>query len=442
MKAKLIFILLLFATICSFSQRLKNDSINDTRYGFLPAVGFDSDLGFKYGLLASVYFFDDWKYYPKYYWNINYEFNQTTKGSGTQQLFIDYNHLNGKKNWRTFADFSFLTEDALDFYGLNGSVSYFDKRLSDIKSDRYISRMFYRVKREIFRATADFRYPLSKIIWLQGGLHFYKFRIGNIDLSKFNNGKDSADLLPDTISLFDYYVANGLIKNKEADGGIISGVKLGLLFDSRSREQNPEKGLFAEIMFFANPDIKYVESPFLRITATFRQYVQIVKNRLTFAYRVAWQDAIGVDAPFYFSNYITQSYSSNTIVEGLGGSKTIRGTLRNRMVGDGIGYANFEWRYTFLKKRMGKQNLALVVNPFADFGMVMDFYKFNSANIMFPQFSYLYDVQKKRDKLHGGLGIGFHFCMNDNFVLSFDYGRSLKKQDGKAGFYISTGFLF
>lgn len=444
MKAKkFVTVVLLFVCLTGFSQRQKNDSINDTRYGFLPAVGFDSDLGFKYGLLASVYFFDDWKYYPKYYWNVNYEFNQTTKGSGTQQLFIDYNHLKGKKNWRFFADFSYLTEDALDFYGLNGAASVFDENLSDPDNSKYVSRMFYRVKRELFRATADFRFPLSKKIWIQGGLHLYDFHLGNVDLKKLNKGKDGNDFLPDTVSLFDYYVSNGLIKKEESDGGIVSGLKAGFLYDTRSKEQNPDKGVFAELMFFANPAFSWVESPFFRITVTFRQYISLIRKKLTFAYRLAWQDALDSQAPFYFSTYITQSYSSNTILEGLGGSKTIRGTLRNRMMGDGFFYSNFEWRYTFYQKRMGKQNVSLVINPFADIGLVTDFYRSgDSGNIMFSQFDNLYESGKKKDCIHGGLGLGFHFCLNDNFILSFDYGRSLKKQDGKSGFYISTGFLF
>jgi len=46
------------------------------------------------------------------------------------------------------------------------------------------------------------------------------------------------------------------------------------------------------------------------------------------------------------------------------------------------------------------------------------------------------------EKLHASYGAGLRIAMNENFVISLDYGRALKEQDGKSGMYIGLNYLF
>src|SRR5690554_7146235 len=47
-------------------------------------------------------------------------------------------------------------------------------------------------------------------------------------------------------------------------------------------------------------------------------------------------------SPFYMLPYMVYSYMPSSSIDGLGGSKTIRGLIRNRVVGDGVVYGNLE----------------------------------------------------------------------------------------------------
>jgi len=43
---------------------------------------------------------------------------------------------------------------------------------------------------------------------------------------------------------------------------------------------------------------------------------------------------------------------------------------------------------------------------------------------------------------HIGFGAGLHIAMNQNFIITVDYGISAKKEDGDSGLYINLSFLF
>jgi outer membrane protein assembly factor BamA len=46
------------------------------------------------------------------------------------------------------------------------------------------------------------------------------------------------------------------------------------------------------------------------------------------------------------------------------------------------------------------------------------------------------------EKMHGSYGAGLRLAMNQNFVISIDYGRVMNKQDGDSGLYIGMNYLF
>ena len=56
--------------------------------------------------------------------------------------------------------------------------------------------------------------------------------------------------------------------------------------------------------------------------------------------------------------------------EGLGGSRTLRGVLRNRVIGDAFFMGNIEFRWKPVYFKFLKQDCYLGLNGFYDFGRV------------------------------------------------------------------------
>ena len=69
--------------LISVQLSAKKDEIIKTGWNFgpLPVVGFDSDLGFQYGLCCDIFNFGDGSSYPEYKFKINVEASTYTKGS-------------------------------------------------------------------------------------------------------------------------------------------------------------------------------------------------------------------------------------------------------------------------------------------------------------------------------------------------------------------------
>ena len=61
---------------------------------------------------------------------------------------------------------------------------------------------------------------------------------------------------------------------------------------------------------------------------------------------------------------------------------------------------------------------------------------------MLKEWAYLDTFDHQNEKLHLSAGGGFHFALNENFIVAADYGRALSKQDGISGFYVGLDFLF
>ena len=135
------------------------------------------------------------------------------------------------------------------------------------------------------------------------------------------------------------------------------------------------------------------------------------------------------------------SFSPNTLNEGLGGAKSIRGILRNRVVADAIGYANLEIRWRFYQFNLYQQHFALTLSSFYDTGMALKDYPINLDNIPDTIDPSEY-FSSTNNSLHQSLGMGLHAAMNENFVVAIDYGHTLDRRDGISGLYIGMNFLF
>ncbi len=47
-----------------------------------------------------------------------------------------------------------------------------------------------------------------------------------------------------------------------------------------------------------------------------------------------------------------------------------------------------------------------------------------------------------KDKPHSSAGAGIKIAMNENFIISADFGKAFNAQDGGTGFYIGLNYIF
>jgi hypothetical protein len=437
-------LLLILLAIITISPASAQDSIKTEKvktgwnFGGIPVVSYNSDLGLQYGILTNIYQYGDGKIYPGYYHSLYAEVSRFTKGSGIYRFFYDSKYLLPKV--RTIFDICYLPDQALDFYGFNGKQAVYNKEWEDDKDSlNYKSRMYYNHKRNIFRIKLDFqgKTPVNNLRWA-AGLEFMNVDVATVDIERLNKGKSADKILPDTNTLYDDYVEWGIIKPKEAKGGFFTSAKAGLVYDSRDNEPNPMKGIWTEVVFYQSFSKDYT---YTKLAFTHRQYFTLVKNRLSFAYRLGYQGIIAGEAPFYQLPYMVYSYLPASTSDGLGGSKTVRGIIRNRVVGEGMVFGNLELRWQFVKFHWINQNFYLALSPFLDMGQVVAERKIDKSGIpaTVDQSQYF---NLGKDQMHFSYGGGFHLAMNQNFVIACDLGFPVDKQDGKKGLYIALNWLF
>jgi len=412
-------------------------------FGALPALAYDSDIGFLYGVIVNLYWFGDGSRYPRYDHSVYVEWSRTTKGKGVNQITYDTDKL--IPGVRSFFEVTYRVDKALDFYGYNGYQAVYDMDYEDtFDSEGYANRLFYRHSRNLLRLKADFQGEIigQKLRWL-GGIAYYGSKIDYVDVDDLNEGKNE-DLLSDN-SLYGSYVDWGMIKEDQAKGGNHTILKGGLVYDTRDNEPNPFSGIWSEMQlhyapsFLSNTDYSYA-----RIILTHRQYFTLIPTWMNLAYRLSYQGNIGGEMPFYMQPFIYQTAPKLT-KDGVGGSKTVRGIRRNRVVGDGFAFGNLELRGKILKTSLFKQNLYIALSAFVDAGMVTQKYDFDYSGMPdvlpddFPD--EIIDLDAK-EVPHVGFGGGIHFALNQNFIVTVDYGFAAKKEDGDSGLYINLNYLF
>jgi outer membrane protein assembly factor BamA len=417
--------------------------------GALPAITFDSDLGFQYGALAEFFNYGDGSKYPDFLDHTYTEISHYTKGSGIFRFMFESNHL--IPGVQSITDLSYLPDQAYNFYGFNGYESVYNKSWMDdeLTSPPYRTRMFYRIQRNQFRFKNDFQGKLSgdHIKW-SAGFAFQNFEVNSVDIDKLNRGKN--DKLPSVTSqpgLYERYQALGIISPEEAGGGWVNTVKAGLTWDSRDNKPNPMKGIWTEIGIEAAPKFLGNDWGFSRFYITHRQYFTLIKNDLSLVYRLGYQSTLSGEVPFFYQSQVITSRLTGATSEGLGGSKTLRGVLRNRVVGDGFFMGNIELRWKPLYFRFLKQDCYLGLNGFYDFGRVTKNIKLPSDlstkfQTTYPTEIYSDYFNPGKEKFHQSAGVSVMVVMNQNFVVAIDCGKAFHEQDGNIGFSIGLNYLF
>ncbi len=462
---KFTLLLLAFFVMFALSAQTTSDTVTKKKpeikkgfnFGVLPTITYNSDLGFQYGALIDLYNYGDGKLYPKYYERYYLEWSRFTKGSGINNFSFESNRL--LKGRTLYFDVMYRPDDQYDFLGYNGYESVYNSRWENKDSSAYRTRMFYKNQTKMLKIKTDVLTPINdKLNWVVGVI-FYSFNIDTVNTIKFNKGKSEQDKLPyssEQPGLYQRYVNWGLFPKAQKNGGSLMGFKAGLVYDTRNNWTNATKGIWTEfVLMYVPPFIGSAKANYMKLSIVHRQYFTLIKDRLSFGYRIGYQGVLFGDEPYYAQPYMMNVTIKNSMETGLGGSKTLRGVRRNRVVGKGKAWINAEFRWRFVNFDLFKQHFYLATNLFTDAGMIVQKsnieQRFNDIKAQHP----LTDAAfwganfKEGDyfnfgseKPHVSYGLGLRIAMNENFVVGLDYGRTLNDQDGKSGFYIGLGYLF
>ena len=460
------------------AQEIVKTGIN---VGPLPTIGYNSDLGWHYGLMSDIFWYGDGSTYPEYVWKLNVEASWYSKGNSVYHAFFDSKYL--IPGVRMSLDLSFFGNKTSSFYGFNGGSSLFVDALDQItneKNKKYSfseqGQGFYLMKRNILRGMALFQGRFGQSHWgWAGGLTFLGITTGHAE-NKGLAGYDKKAGHPATdLSLYDLYVKHGFIPKAEEFGGKHLEAKVGVVYDTRDHENNPSKGTNLEVVLYGSPDILNGRSQadrtnYLKLSLQFKQFFTLVPDKLVLGGRIAFQGLLAGRTPSYMLQTLQVINFKQLNPEGLGSATTVRGSLFNRLQGESFAWANLELRWSFARFMLFNQNFILATNPFFDMGMILkpykpasaDFSGFAADNTLVNKITGKTDnsiveyvasdfYKEEKQKLHMSAGIGLHVIMNQNFNVNFEFGKVFfdgqkfgwKNNDGSGlGINIGLQYIF
>jgi hypothetical protein len=428
MKKSLFIILALLMAGSAFAQK-KEIIKKGWNFGPLPAVSFDGNLGFQYGVTCDIFNYGDGSNYPHYNYKFNVEASRYTKGSTILRFYADMPHV--VKDTKLFFDITYNTNKAYGFYGYNGNLaSPFDPVSFANTSVKDFVSGYNLLNRSLFRFIGSMQRPLpfmSNLNWT-AGLAYFNIKADTLNLEKYAGQN----------TLYEQYVNAGIIHDDEVHGGGIAQLRLGLNYDSRDYTSDPTKGIYAEATLSGSTDKLGGNNGYNYLTGTFlwRHYVPVYQDRLTFAYRLGVQYKIAGDMPWYMLSNICTPFFHKRDTEGLGGVVTLRGVNLNSVIGEGFTVGNFELRWRIIDFQFINQNWTVALTPFFDAGMVIQTFRedemqaaeaLNDPAITGGALFY----SGEKETLHSSAGCGLKLIMNRNLIISADFGKALNKRDGE-----------
>jgi hypothetical protein len=372
----------------------------------VPALAFDSDEGFGYGVALELYRHAhgpapllDGRAAP-YLLTLQPQLSASTRGRRSASLFLDVPRL-GAAGWRVTGTAGYERHPAIPWYGAGNDAVWNRTRSDPDGTDPH----FHRFGRTRLRAMADVQRPL-------GSENRYRLLVGagsarvEIDAAAPERG---------TTLLREEFDAAGV----DEAGGWAHHVRLGLVRDTRDREVGPTRGAWSDVVVQQVVGVGQGGASFLRWTVTDRRYVGIAPG-LVFANRWLLQGVQG-SAPFHELQVVQTTYRPE---EGLGGARTLRGIPKNRFAGEGMFLWNAELRWHAAEGTVAGRQVRLVLSGFVDQGRV-----WNGAPVPGEILS----------DLHRGAGMGARVGLGENFLVALDLGRS---REAGAAIYMGLGYLF
>jgi len=396
MQRRIVAVLILFVSAAGSAQSTPPPLQRGWQISGLPALNFNADEGFGYGVIAQAYNYGNEGAKP-YTYLIQPLLFLTTKGRRDLSVFVDAPHLL-PGGLRLGAYLGREQQQATPYYGVGNTTTY------DAAKELATNPYYYRYGRVGVRFNTDVQRPLIGPLRLLVGLGT---RTSNIVFRPFNADSTllSTQLRGDTIP-----------------HGQTSYVRAGLVYDTRDRETGPSRGQWLELLVQQSGPFAGGDYSFTRVTGTARAYVSL-SDRLVFAERITFQNlwnSASPQVPFYELSTIQGSFSDG---EGLGGAGSLRGWPKNRFISKTVLFANQELRWRVSEFSLLSRPSAFVLSGFVDAGRAG--VPAAAADVI--------------SGLHVGFGGGARLRFGQDFVVGVDVGHS--KESG-AAIYIGLGYPY
>lgn len=413
-------------------RRMTPEAIADKReHGYftgLPLANADPDTGVGFG--ARVLYFEngakDDALFPitPYRHRAFAQAFGSTKGYQYHWLDYDAPYLN-ESPWRLRASLVFEKNIATNYFGVGSramdrlsyagdgrSFAHYDDYLADLRRLRPDGTAFTRNDQYVLtKPTANVSFERDFF----GGVvrSLVGFNASYVDVRQWTGeeiraddpatGRTDVSARQARTRLDDDCAARRLVG---CEGGFNNALRLGVAYDTRDFEPDPNSGAFVELNgAFAHRGMgsRY---DWARITFSPKVYVSpfpkladlVVAGRLLGSFA-------SEDTPFFALREIPFADYDRY---GLGGLRTLRGFRQDRFVGRVALLGNLEVRWTFAQVRpLPKQHFAFILAPFVDVGRVFD----DLSALELKRFA-------------TGQGAGFRIAWNQATIIAVEYGRS------------------
>lgn len=435
-------------------------------FGVLPTATYSVDNGFQAGAFGDVYYYGDGSTYPDPLHKISWEGSYFTH-SHRMRLYLAYDSKYLIPNMRVNASVTYMTDPLYSIWGFNGAAATQNYDVwgnrdmtipASLTDPTKTNVNYYGMSRNMLRILANFQGRITENLNWAAGMNFWNWKLGEM---KDNGVKvdDETRYYNTTSTLYNFLSTNGVLTDAEKNGGLALELNAGLVYDTRDIEAAPNRGIWAEAYLNGN----ILKNGYLKACAYFRQYISIPipipAGNPVFAYRLAWQHTILGETPLYMIQNNPLLVQRNMISEGFGSSNTIRGLRENRILAEGMAWANTELRIKLVKFTLANQYFYVAVNPFFDAGIITKPYKADAlakldaldgstdGKVYDPEFNALsgttdpiYDASKVNYLVYSG-GAGLKIAMNQNFIVSADFAKCFT-EGMDAGLWIGIGINY
>lgn len=424
-------------------RRLSDEDLarkkEDGYFTGLPLANYDADSGFGAG--ARAYYYWDGKRTDPLFAYTPYEhrvFAQAFASTGGLQFhWLDYDApALGGTPWRVRTQLIYVRNTSQNYFGIGergrklrysgapgATFDTYESYAEDQARPRADGTTYALYDKMLLERPLGImsleRTLLGGVLRSLVGFGFMYNRLGEYS-GKTSTVKDAsgADVeLPTSTTRFREDCAAGLVVG--CGGGWDNTLRLGLAFDTRDFEPDPNAGIFADLAADFGTRALGSQYEYVRAMLAVRGYWSPFPKTadLVLAARGVYQVA-SRGAPFFSMNVMPFTEDPRT---GMGGARTMRGFKSERFVGPVMALGNFELRWTFAQTRLLKQQFGFMVVPFLDMGRTFDQIRRTS----------LRDWDRTQ-------GVGFRVAWNLATIVMVDYGRGTED----SGLYINFAHIF
>jgi hypothetical protein len=339
------------------------------------------------------------------------------------------------------------TTDALaGFHGFGGASSPYYREL-----DRRGGVAFYGMRRDVARASLDLGGSIANrnagrtgftLDW-KAGASFSDYEIGSVTHKKYADGAGN--------SLYNLYRRYGLISDYEAAGGRRAEFSAGLAFEMTGvgSTDAPHYGKL-EVLARVSPDLFDRRADYAKLGVRLSHHIMIKKWSAIVSYRLGYDGTVWSQGPvpFYVQSELATPTEGRMSIDWLpGGVGSLRGVLQNRVVGDGVAWANVDVAVKVAGFRALGRHWDVLLNPFADAGAVVQPYRLDQMREVWsdtwrPASERRLVYSGVGEKLHVTAGLGVSLIAYDDYTVSVLWGRPFSRQDGPGALYAGVKWLF